>query len=59
MKASLMKYVGAVGLAGALAFMAAASSFAQVGTGEGGYGYPYQYCVPEDEGAGLRRPLYC
>jgi hypothetical protein len=60
MKTSLRKYVGAIGLAGALALMGAASSFAQVGAGEGGgYGYPHQYCVPQDESAGVRQPLYC
>ena len=36
MKISLVKYVGAIGLAGALALMAAAASFAQFGPGEGG-----------------------
>jgi hypothetical protein len=60
MKISLVKYVGAIGLAGALALMAAASSFAQFGPGEGAALWlSVPYCVPEDESAGLRRPLYC
>ncbi len=60
MKTSMMKYVGAIGLAGALALMAATSSFAQIRTGEeGGKGYPFPYCVPQDESSGLRQSLYC
>jgi hypothetical protein len=60
MNASLMKYVGAIGLVGVLALVGAASSVAQAGTGkDGGYSYPYQYCVPQDEDAGLRQPPYC
>ncbi len=59
MKTSIMKYGGAIGLAGALALVAATSSFAQIRTGEGSNGYPYQYCVPQDESAGLRQALYC
>ncbi len=60
MKTSVTRYLGAIGLAGALAVLAATSSFAQLRTGEGGgSGFPYQYCVPQDESAGLRQPLFC
>ena len=65
MKTSVKKYVGAIGLAGALALIAATSAFggpdvAQLRPDEGGgAGFPYQYCVPQDENSGLRQPLYC
>jgi hypothetical protein len=60
MKTSMIKYAGAIGLAGALAVMAATSSFAQTRTGEdGGKGYPFPYCVPQDESAALRQSPFC
>jgi hypothetical protein len=67
MKASVKKYAGAIGLAGALVVVTATSAFAQSGPDfaqlrpdeGGGGGFPYQYCVPQDENSGLRQPLYC
>jgi hypothetical protein len=68
MKMSVTKYVRAIGLAGALAVVTPTTAFAQSGPdfaqirpdeGGGGGGFPYQYCVPQDENSGLRQPLYC
>jgi hypothetical protein len=67
MKTSVKKYVAAIGLAGGLVLVAGTSSlaqspaeFAQIRPDEGGGGgFPYQYCVPQDENSGLRQPLYC
>ena len=66
MKTSVKKYVAAIGLAGGLVLVAGTSSlaqspaeFAQIRPEEGGGGFPYQYCVPQDENSGLRQPLYC
>jgi hypothetical protein len=67
MKKSVKQHAGAAALAGALALTAAVSAFAQ-GAPDfaqlrpedgGGAGFPYQYCVPQDENSGLRQPLYC
>jgi hypothetical protein len=66
MNKSAKHYAGAAALAGALA-LAAVSALAQGGPDlaqlrpedGGGAGFPYQYCVPQDENSGLRQPLYC
>jgi hypothetical protein len=65
MTTSVKKYVGAIGLAGTLTLIAVTSAFggpdlAQIRPEDGGgAGFPYQYCVPQDENSGLRQPLYC
>jgi hypothetical protein len=58
MKTSLVKYVEATALAGALALAAATSSFAQTRTAADGTRRMSQYCVPQDDSLAAQK-IFC
>jgi hypothetical protein len=58
MKTSLVKYVEAVALAGALALTMATSSFAQIRTAADGAHRMSQYCVPQDDSLAAQK-IFC